>query len=50
VRDPKQKRLDQRANRVRENEDFTRKAEVDKTEPVIKRGGAFGNLGGNESD
>lgn len=50
MKDPNQKRRQQRANRTREDDDFSRKAEGERKDAAIKRGGAFGNLGGNESD
>lgn len=51
VKDPNQKRRQQRAtNRNRDDDDFSRKNDGDRKDPAIKRGGAFGNLGGKDSD
>ena len=48
VRDPNVKRRQQRMNRNREEEDFSRKDEGEKKESTIKKGGAFGNLGDSD--
>lgn len=50
VKDPNAKRRQQRANRTREDDDFSRKTEGERKDAAIKRGGAFGNLGGEGSD